>query len=39
MFIRILHRRRRPRRLLHLGDGRLIRGFSGGMYDGHGYHA
>ncbi|ROP56052.1 hypothetical protein EDD94_5647 [Streptomyces sp. PanSC9] len=39
MFIRILHRRRRPHRLLLLGGGRLIRGFSGGMYDGHGYHA
>lgn len=36
MFIRFL-RRRKPRRLVLLGKGRLIRGFSGGMYDGHGY--
>lgn len=36
MFLRLL-RRHRPQRLVLLGNGRLIRGFSGGMYDGHGY--
>lgn len=36
MFLRLL-RRRMPRRLVLLGNGRLIRGFSGGHYDGHGY--
>lgn len=36
MILRLM-RRRRPRRLVCLGDGRLIRGFSGGHYDGHGY--
>ncbi len=38
MFLRLL-RRRSPRRLVLLGNGRLIRGFSGGMYDGHGYQS
>lgn len=36
MFLRFL-RRRQPRRLVLLGNSRLIRGFSGGLYDGHGY--
>lgn len=36
MFLRFL-RRRQAHRLVLLGDGRLIRGFSGGLYDGHGY--
>ncbi|MEU3525947.1 hypothetical protein AB0E62_19135 [Streptomyces sp. NPDC038707] len=35
-FLRLL-RRRVPCGLVLLGNGRLIRGFSGGMYDGHGY--
>lgn len=38
MFIRML-RRRLPRGLVLLGNGRLIRGFSGGDYDGHGYQS
>ncbi len=38
MFLRLL-RIRTPRRLVLLGTGRLIRGFSGGLYDGHGYQA
>lgn len=38
MFLRLL-RRRKPRRLVLLGNGRLIRGFSGGLYDGHGYQS
>jgi|EndMetStandDraft_5_1072996.scaffolds.fasta_scaffold382279_2 hypothetical protein len=36
MFFRWL-RRRKPHRLVFLGDGRLIRGYSGGLFDGHGY--
>lgn len=32
-----LLRRRMPHGLVLLGNGRLIRGFSGGLYDGHGY--
>jgi hypothetical protein len=36
MFIRLL-RRRMPHRLVLLGNGRLIRGYSGAYYDGHGY--
>lgn len=36
MFARLL-RRRMPRGLVLFGNGRLIRGFSGGHYDGHGY--
>lgn len=36
MFVRLL-RRRMPRGLVLLGNGRLIRGYSGGFYDGHGY--
>ncbi|SHI00143.1 hypothetical protein SAMN05444521_3160 [Streptomyces sp. 3214.6] len=36
MVLRFL-RRRKPHRLVLLGDGRLIRGYSGGMQDGHGY--
>jgi hypothetical protein len=39
MFLRLLRRRRVPRQLIPLGNGRLIRGFSGGFYDGHGYHS
>ncbi|SEE28108.1 hypothetical protein SAMN04490357_7518 [Streptomyces misionensis] len=38
MFRRLL-RIRSPRRLTFLGTGRLIRGFSGGFYDGHGYQS
>lgn len=38
MFLRLL-RIRKPRRLVLLGDSRLIRGFSGGFYDGHGYQS
>lgn len=38
MFLRLL-RRRKPLRLVLLGNGRLIRGFSGGLYDGHGYQS
>jgi hypothetical protein len=38
MFLRLL-RRRMPHGLVLLGTGRLIRGFSGGFYDGHGYQA
>jgi hypothetical protein len=38
MFLRFL-RRRTSHGLILLGNGRLIRGFSGGMYDGHGYQA
>lgn len=38
MFLRLL-RRRMPHALVLLGNGRLIRGFSGGMYDGHGYQS
>jgi hypothetical protein len=36
MFLRLL-RRRLPCGLVLFGDGRLIRGFSGSSYDGHGY--
>jgi hypothetical protein len=36
MFARLL-RRRMPRGLVFIGNGRLIRGFSGSHYDGHGY--
>ncbi|PBC80538.1 hypothetical protein SAMN05428945_4961 [Streptomyces sp. 2224.1] len=36
MFSRLL-RRRKPHRLVLLGNGSLIHGFSGGFYDGHGY--
>jgi hypothetical protein len=36
MFTRLL-RRRMPHGLVLFGNGRLIRGFSGGHYDGHGY--
>jgi hypothetical protein len=28
-----------PQRLINLGDDHLIRGFSGGMNDGHGHQA
>lgn len=38
MFFRML-RRGRPHGLVLLGNGRLIRGFSGGLYDGHGYQS
>ncbi|RPE37486.1 hypothetical protein EDD90_0329 [Streptomyces sp. Ag109_O5-1] len=38
MLIRFL-RRRMPHGLFLLGNGRLIRGFSGGDYDGHGYQS
>lgn len=38
MFLRLL-RRRRPRGLVLLGNGRSIRGYSGGFYDGHGYQS
>lgn len=38
MFVRRLWRRK-PHRLFLLGNGRLIRGFSGGLYDGHGYQS
>lgn len=38
MFLRLL-RRRTSHRLVRLGNGRLIRGFSGGLYDGHGYQS
>lgn len=37
MFLRLL-RLHKPHRLVRLGNGRRIRGFSGGFYDGHGYH-
>ncbi|CAL9285494.1 hypothetical protein SUDANB180_06590 [Streptomyces sp. enrichment culture] len=36
MLLRLL-RRRLPCGLVLLGNGSLIRGFSGSMYDGHGY--
>lgn len=36
MFLRLL-RRRKSHQLVFLGNGCLIRGFSGGFYDGHGY--
>ncbi|MBB5928372.1 hypothetical protein FHS34_003841 [Streptomyces echinatus] len=39
MFLRLLRRRRRPRGLLLLGNSRLIHGFSGASYDGHGYQS
>ncbi|MGY3200365.1 hypothetical protein ACVW19_000879 [Streptomyces sp. TE5632] len=38
MFLRLL-RRRMPYGLVLLGNGRMIRGFSGAFYDGHGYHS
>jgi hypothetical protein len=38
MFLRLL-RRRMPRGLVLLGNGRLIRGASGGFYDGHGHQS
>jgi hypothetical protein len=38
MFLRLL-RRRIPRELVLLGNGRLVRGFSGAFYDGHGYQS
>lgn len=38
MFLRLL-RLRRPHGLVLYGNGRLIRGFSGGLYDGHGYQS
>jgi hypothetical protein len=38
MFVRLL-RRRMPRGLVLLGNSRLIQGFSGGFYDGHGYQS
>lgn len=38
MFLRLL-RHRMPHGLVLLGNGRLIGGFSGGHYDGHGYMA
>ncbi len=38
MFLRLL-RRRMPLGLVLLGNGRLIRGFSGSHYDGHGYQS
>ncbi len=38
MFLRLL-RHRMPCGLVLLGNGRLIRGFSGGFYDGHGYQS
>lgn len=31
--------RRAPHRLVLFGDGRLIRGFSGRLFDGHGYQS
>lgn len=38
MFLRLL-RHRMPSGLVLLGNGRLIRGYSGGFYDGHGYQS
>ncbi len=38
MLFRLL-RRRMPFGLVLLGNGRLIRGFSGSHYDGHGYQS